>query len=283
MGLGTNHSTITTHDKYIPEVWSARVQKAFRSKLGVADLVTRFDSDVASAGDVIRIPKVTAFSANDKTAGSEVTLNVATEDYVSLTVNKHKEASFLIEDNLDWKSAYNMAAIYSDEAAFAVRKQIDTDILALYSGLSQNVGGSGSDLTKAYALAAIEKLDIADVPMEDRHWIFYPSLKSQVLAIDNFSIESSQGLGAQNGINSGKVDALLGIPIHWTSLTPITSTTFVHNLLMQKEAFAMAMQKAPRTQVSYVHEHLGTLFTVDTAYGVIEYRDGAAVEVRTAK
>lgn len=189
----------------------------------------------------------------------------------------------MIEDNLDAKSKYDTEGIYSYEAGYAIAKQIDTDVLALYSGLSQNVGGSTSDITKAYALSAIKLLDIADVPMEDRTWAFYPSLKQQILSIDNFSIESSQGLGGANGINTGNVDKFLGIPIWYSTNVPITSSTFVHNMLFQKEAFALAMQKAPRTQKSYVHEYLGNLYTVDTMYGVAEYRDACGVEVRTQK
>jgi hypothetical protein len=282
-GLGNQHNTITTGDKYIPEIWSERVQRAYKSKLGVANLVLRLDSDVKAFGDTIHVPKPGVFVANDKAASTQITPQANTDDYFTLTVDKHKEASFLIEDNLDKKSKYNLEGIFADEAGFAIAKKIDSDILALYSGLSQNVGGSGADLTKAYALSAIEKLDVADIPMEDRHWIFYPSIKTDILNIDNFSIESSQGLGGSNAINTGSVEKLLGIPIFWSTNVPITSTTFVHNMLIQKEAFALAMQMAPRTQRSYIHEYLGDLYTVDTLYGVAEYRDGAGVEVRTRK
>lgn len=282
-GLGNQHNTITTGDKYIPEIWSARVQRAFKSKLGIANLVQRFDGDVQNFGDVIHVPIPGTFVANDKAASTQVTPQANTDDYFTLTVNKHKEASFVIEDNLDKKSKYNLEAIFSDEAGFAIAKQIDTDLLALYSGLSQNVGGSASDITKAYALSAIQKLDVADIPMEGRTWVFYPSVKTQILGIDNFSIESSQGLGSRNGINSGDVNSFIGIPVFWSTNVPITSSTFVHNLLMQREAFALAMQMSPRTQRSYIHEYLSDLYTVDALYGVAEYRDGAAIEVRTQK
>lgn len=40
MGLGTNHTTRTTSDKFIPELWSDEVIAAYKQKLVLGNLVT---------------------------------------------------------------------------------------------------------------------------------------------------------------------------------------------------------------------------------------------------
>ena len=65
----------------------------------LAQLVSRdWDDEIAQAGQVIRIPFTGALSANDKAEGSVVTLQNAADTKVDVTLNKHKEVSFLIED-----------------------------------------------------------------------------------------------------------------------------------------------------------------------------------------
>lgn len=67
-----------------------------------------------------------------------------------------------------------------------------------------------------------------------------------------------------------------------TNLTEESGTSdTVHNLLFQKEAFALGIQLKPRMQFQYKQEYLGTLATTDALWGFGEYRDTFAVDFRS--
>jgi hypothetical protein len=64
---------------FIPEVWGNRALEILRSNVVLARLVAK-DSDVAAfqVGDILHIPYPGTFTANDKAAGSAVTVQTPT-------------------------------------------------------------------------------------------------------------------------------------------------------------------------------------------------------------
>ncbi len=79
----------------------------------LANLVKRFDSDVADGGDVLHVPKVSNLTANAKAANTQVTLNSPTETEFTMNINRHFEASYLVEDRLKFQAKYNILEQYS--------------------------------------------------------------------------------------------------------------------------------------------------------------------------
>ena len=69
MALGTNHQTLTTADKFIPQIWSDEVIAAYKQSLVLANLVTRINH-VGKKGDSIHIPKPGRGAANVKAAST---------------------------------------------------------------------------------------------------------------------------------------------------------------------------------------------------------------------
>lgn len=288
MGLGTNHQTISTHDIFLPEVWGKRAQRAREAALHLASFVYRQDDMVSSYGDTINDQTISNLSANNKTAGAEVTLQTPSESAVTLSVNKHKEASFLVEDNLAFKSMIKQQREYTTKGAYAVGKQIDTDLFALYASLSESaIGTATSALTQAVAALAWETLSTNDVPEEDRGWFFHPSAFADLIQITAFtSIDFKEAIGglANSGMNGLKVGYMYGAPVYITTNVPSATTgspaqTYYRNLYLHKEAFQLAMQKNIRTQISYIQEYLGYLTTIDAVYGVAIYRADHGVEI----
>ena len=51
--------------------------------------------------------------------------------------------------------------------------------------------------------------------------------------------------------------------------------------MFHKEAIALALQLAPRTQSDYILEYLGNLVVVDTIYGYSAIRPTFGIEVRS--
>lgn len=293
MALGTNHLNSTGLAVVLPDIWSGKkINDFYRANLTAANHFTDMSDEVAIEGDVLHIPNTTAPSASAKTNGSQVTLANPTETEVQLTVSSWYESSKLIEDREakqvlnSWGRQERMVR----DLAYACAKQLDTAILALYSGLSTNVGASTTDVADSIILAAISELDVDDVPADGRRFFFYPSVFwKDLMGIAKFYDAST--LGVSNGpVRGGTMPYIYGIPVTVSSNVPITASTFVHNMLAHKDAFVFATKSLDgrkeggvRMQANYVPEYLGTLMTADVVYGVAENRDSGAVEIRSAK
>lgn len=277
MPLGTGHMTTTTGDKFRPEVWSEFIIRATESHLVMGKSVKRFDEDVVKYGDVLHLPNLSNLTANDKTASTQVTLQAPTETEITITIDKHKEASFLVEDILKAQSRYDLLKEYTSKAGEAIGKRADRDLIDLQSGLSQIVGTVGSDLSDPVLVSAIQKLDEADAPMDDRTLLILPAQKAALLRIDKFvRADAIPYVKGDSPIVKGIFGDIYGNGVKWTTNLPAGK-----NLLFHREAFGLAMQKKPRTQSQYKLEFLATLVVVDALYGVAEIRDTFGVLINT--
>ncbi len=275
MGLGTAHQTVTTGANFIPEIWSQELQRATESNLVAAKLVKRFDSDVKTKGDVIHVPKISNLSATAKSASTAITFSSPTEDKVDITIDKHYHIAVLIEDILDAQAAYNLTEEYKEKISYGLAKQIDTDILALYSGLSQSVGTAGTPPTDGNILRAIQYLDDADAPFKDRSFLMSPGTKASMLQIDKYVDGDFVGDKPTVTANFGQ---RYGLTFYVSSNVPTSSSNPI-NLIFQKEAFACAIQKNLTMKSDYVIDYLATAHVGQVLYGVAEYRDAFGVQV----
>lgn len=280
--------TVTTSEKFIPEVWSSEIIRETEANLVLADKVKRYDADVAKFGDVIHIPNLSNLSANNKIAGELVTTQAPTETEKTITVNLHKEASFYVEDIAKVQSRYDLMGEYTKKAGYAIAKAIDTSIAGLYSGLSQYVGDGSTDVTDDNIILAIQKLDEANAPESDRYFIINPAAKADLMDIDKFVLRTGPGWDSSNspilhGVKeNGFWGDIYGVKVYVSTnlVTSAGTPTVVHNLLFQKEAFGLALQQKPRVQSQYKLEYLSNLVVVDAIYGVAELRDTFAVDFR---
>ena len=192
MALGSNQVTTSVANNFIPELWSDEVIGAYKSNLVVANLVNKL-SHKGKKGDTIYIPVPARGAASAKAANTQVTLSAATNTAVTVSINKHYEYSKLIEDIAEVQSLASMRKFYTDDAGYALAKQVDTDLVTLWEGFQAGtVGGSttaawekayigstgadfytgnssnAADITDAGIRALILKLDDADVPMDNR-------------------------------------------------------------------------------------------------------------------
>lgn len=282
--------TTTTGDVFRPEVWSPEVLRATENALVMANLVKRFDSLVSGKGDVINIPNLSNLTASDKSASTQVTLQAPSETNTQISINKHKESSFLIEDLLKVQANYELMAEYTQKAGESIARQIDTDLLTEYTNFTNtDVGTYGADITDAVIVAANEALDLANAPSEDRAFVIYPTQKSALLRLDKFVKTDYLGqYQSPTVIRTGLPSRYMwgdiyGVPTYYTKQVVLTAGTpqQIHNILFHKEALALALQLAPRTQSQYILEYLSNLTVVDTIYGVKTIRTDFGVEVRS--
>ena len=290
MALGSSHQTITTGAVFLPEIWSPEVLRATENALVMAPLVKRFDSLVTAKGDTINIPNLSNLTATSKSASTQVALQSPTESNTQILLNQHYESSFLVEDILKVQSNYDLMAEYTSKAGESIARRVDTDLLTEYSNFTNtDVGTYGSDITDAVILAAIEAIDLANAPLEDRALVIYPTQKTALARIDKFVKADYLGqyqnpTVVQKGPNSRYMwGDIYGVPVYYTKQVVATAgtPTQYHNILVHKEAIALALQQAPRTQAQYILEYLGNLVVVDVIYGVKTIRPTFGIEIRS--
>ena len=300
MALGTDHVTVTTAATFIPEIWSDEIAAAYKKSLVAANLIKKM-SFKGKKGDTVHIPVPTRGSASVKSASTQVTLIAATESEVTVSIDKHYEYSRLIEDIVEAQALSSLRQFYTDDAGYALAKQVDTNIIQLgriaQSGANTAaytkgyIGGDGSTLyvaasnnasalTDAGIRRAIQRLDDSDVPMDGRYFIIPPSSRNTLMGLARYTEQAFVGeVGSSNTIRNGEIGNLYGMPVFVSSNADTTSgSTAARACLMgHKDGLVLVEQMGVRSQTQYKQEYLGTLFTADTLYGVAELRDYSTV------
>jgi len=300
MALGTAHQTVTTADKFIPEIWSDEVVATYKKNLVLANLIKKM-SFKGKKGDSLHIPKPGRGSANAKAASTQVTLNTDTATEIVVSIDQHWEYSILIEDIVEAQALASMRQFYTDDAGYALARKVDSKLIELGRGVNGGDGTAaytaayvGSNGTTAYVAASnneaaladaairrsIQRLDDSDVPMDGRFLIVPPSTRNTLMGIARFTEQAFVGeQGGNNTIRTGEIGNVYGIPVFVSTNADTTSGSGAARiaLLGHRDFAVLAEQMAVRTQTQYKQEWLGNLFTADTLFGVKELRDGSAV------
>jgi N4-gp56 family major capsid protein len=296
MALGSNQVTTTTAATFIPEIWSDEIVAAYKKNLVLANLFKKM-SFVGKKGDTVHIPSPTRGTASLKAANTQVELQAATEGDVVVTIDKHYEYSRLIEDIVEAQALTSLRRFYTEDAGYALSKQVDTSLVQLGRGFNGGngaatyggayIGGDGttaynsgtpnaSALTDAAIRRTIQRLDDNDVPMDGRFFIVPPSSRNTLMGLARYTEQAFVGeVGNGNTIRNGEIGNLYGIPVFVSSNCDTATGAARIALLGHKDAAVLVEQQGVRSQTQYKQEYLGTLYTADTLYGVKELRDGS--------
>jgi N4-gp56 family major capsid protein len=292
---GANAVTVSVANNFIPEIWSDEIVAAYKKNLVAANLIKKMNFR-GKKGDTVHIPSPARGSASAKVAANAVTLQASTNTDIAVLINQHYEYSKLIEDIAEVQSLASMRQFYTDDAGYALAKQVDNSVIQLGRGVNGGDGTadytgafSGADGTTAYTGTAgaltdaairrsIQRLDDNDVPMDGRFLIVPPSSRNTLMGLARYTEQAFVGeVGSANTIRNGEIGNLYGIPVFVSSNADTATDGDRICLLGHKEFAVLVEQQGIRAQTQYKQEFLGTLFTSDTIYGVKELRDGSAV------
>jgi hypothetical protein len=286
---------------FIPELWSDEIVAAYKKNLVLANNVNKM-SMVGKKGDTLHIPKPTRGAANLKAADTAVTIIANTESEVQVSVDKHYEYSKMIEDIVNVQALDSMRRFYTDDAGYALAKQVDDDLFTLSKSFGDGDGSdythsnvyyvnassgiatyavdtvaSGDDFSDLAFRQLIKLMDDQDTPMDGRFLIIPPSARRDILGIDRYnSSDFVDGRGVQNGL----IGSLYGVDVYVSSNVPVIETAADNTagddvrgaILAHRDTMVLAEQMAVRSQTQYKQEYLADLFTADTLYGVKELR-----------
>ena len=284
MATGTFPSateTNTTLANVIPGLFAEKMNNFYRNSLVCANFFTDLSADISSGTKTLLIPNITEMTAHSKTNATAVTLNNPTEDQITLTVDTWYECSFAIEDKEveQVKKSYNYMARLADNAAYTVAGEYEDAIIALFDNFTQTVGTSAADLADSNILRAIQYLNAADAPRENR--AFFLSNKqiwSDLMLIDKFTVVNQSPTA--DPLNKGFQGYLYGFPVYESNRIGTTDGS-AQGCFAHADAIVHA-STIMRVQSNYIPQYLSTITTADVVFGVIENRDTSGVWVKTA-
>ena len=255
MGLGTNHSTITTQDKWIPQLWQDEAIATYMAKTVMRNLVSVMQHQ-KHKGDSITLPVPGRGDASVKAASTQVTLIADTATDITLTINKHYEYSKLYEDLADMLALNGMKKFYTKDAGYALARRVDAElhkIMATMNGgsiagatnlfekgviggdgttnFSGATPGNGTALTDAGLRAAIQTLEDNNIDSSELNFVVPPVVIKTLRGIARFTEQAFRGDG--DALKTGRVGNLYGVEVFASSLCPwihvnsVTSTQSV--------------------------------------------------------
>ena len=279
---------------FIPTLWSDEIRAAYEKSLVIAPKVKKL-SMTGKKGDAVVIPAPIRGAASVKAENVAVTIQNNLEQNVQVAIDKHYEYSRFIEDITETQALSSLRKFYTDDAGYALARQIDTDLMDLGKSLGNGDGSSWTNSAsfqvaaggglEAYGTgsvdtaftdeafrALIQKMDDADVPMDDRCFIIPPSVRNSIMGLERYV--SSDFTGGQT-VQNGLIGNLYGIDIMVSTNVATPATGVRAAQLIHKDTYILAEQQAIRSQTQYKQEFLSTLYTADTLYGVKTFRPDA--------
>lgn len=267
---------------------------------------------IGKKGDVLHIPSPARGVATAKAAETIVTFQAPSASVVDVPVNLHYEYSQLVEDLLAIQGLDTQRMFYTDDAGYALSRQIDFNLHVLGTGLqsgtldaspgtpaaqtlaydaavigsdgsttwSPSTDGNGAALTDAAIRKMIQTLDDVDTPENDRCMVIPPVEKKNLLGLSRFTEQAFIGNG--DAIRTGHIGTVYNVDVFVSTTCPTitdsgATNSFRVGMLFHKGAFALAEQLGIRSQAQYMQEYLSWLYTADTVYGVAELRNDAGV------
>lgn len=242
MGLGTNHSTTTTQDKWIPEMWQDEAIATYMAKTVMRNNVEVMQH-AKHKGDVIHIPNPGRGDASAKAASTQVTLIADTANEITISINKHYEYSKLYEDLADILALNGMKGFYTKDAGYALARRVDAElhkVMATMQGgsiagatnlfekgviggdgstnFSGASSGNGTALTDVGLRTAMQTLEDQDVNTGEVVLVVPPTVIKTLRGISRFTEQAFVGDGS--AIKTGRIGNLYGVEVYASSLCP---------------------------------------------------------------
>jgi len=296
----------TTNAVFIPTIIAQKSLGRFASYMNLAKTVARnFDLTPATEGQVIQVPKRGTLSANQKTLGTDVTVQKPTATNVSVTLDQHWEVTFGIEDVTKVLENQNSMDGYAEDAAIALAEKVESKLAGLHPSITNTVtfNTTSDDTMEDSFLKVRERLVLNKVPKTEKMYAYlHPTVITKLLGVDKFS--RADALGRAGVIEEGAILKLGGINVFEGQLIEGTGSPVAwHNLVYTRNAMVLAARPLPgvpagfgamsevvvdpdinlglRVVSSYDADALGMQITLDVLFGVAILDDRLIVELES--
>ena len=289
----------------IVKLVAAQALPALVGNLVMGNLVNRsFEPTLGIAGDTVNVPLTPSLTANNLAEGGSVTTQNPDLGNAQLVLDQHAEATFQIPDVTKIATVPDLLATYLSPAIIALAEKIETDLLALYTGFTENTatGAAATGVTEATVDATERAMFDAKVPAAlQKFLVVGGAAYSDMRQISRFSEDAiSSGMGL--AISTGRVGQLKDFMIFRSQFIASTGGgPTVHNMAFTRNSMALVVRRLPvplpgtgavaefaemgnfgmRVVMSYQPDTLAQQFTVDTLYGIANIEARHSVEMQS--
>lgn len=241
----------TTNAVYIPTIIAQNTLQRLAAYMSIAKNVSK-DTDWTTArqGQTIQVAKTGAVSANNKSSGSSYTVQAPTGTNISVTLNKHKEVTFAIDDPTKVFENQDTLMRYAEDGAIALAETVETDLLALHSSMSSTLTWNRtSAATIDTSLLNIRKFftDQKVPVLEKKHLAVDATVYNDLLGQQKYTDASWRG--ANSSVDEGKMLRVYGLEIAESQLIPVTgSPVAYHNVAYTRNGMILASRPLPKPE-----------------------------------
>lgn len=268
-----------TLSNFTPELWADYIQKnLYKTLVGmeVADLKLK---SYLNYGDTVHVPILGQLSVTAYTKGTDVTVQTlaTTDEY--LTVDKQYESSIYL-DTIDKKqNKYSTQMEAMKEQMYAIKNQIDSDILAqtilatdtLDAGDISGGGANGAAITlsttNVFEVFSAARKKLATNNVEDNGDFIAVVTPAVASIIEQKAIGVGLDL-AQAAFKNGYAGTVAGFKIYVSNNLDITTNTRTHCYIGKSKMISAAMQISPTVKTDSDPVKFGDIVKVLTVYGI---------------
>jgi len=270
-----------TYDVFNPEIWSAKLNRAFQRKLIAASFFDNYSSEIAGRGDTLWIPAIsngfTATAVN--TTSGDITPTNLSDTKTSMTIDKWMSTAFIMTDfqKATVGSQYRLQEEYINKMGYALALKVDTDLLALGASVTKGIGDSATNITATTLLQAMAFIESSSIPLSECAWIFHPNAYwKEVMMSDTLVNASKYGKAV---LPNPPHNELLGLPVYITPNVPAGTEGGHRNLLVHKNAIVYAFANDGVKIQEKQSESLRTKITADIMYAKKILNAGSGVRI----
>jgi len=233
--------TITTAANLIPELWGPMIIKAYHNAQKFRPLVQSLDF-VGKPGDTIHIPTITALSADNKQANTDLTPVSNTESKVDVVIDKYKAKLVTLEDIAAVQASFPLLSIYATEIGGCLGRALDEDLADQVANCDTSVDASTTTVANMHKkiIECKQTLDVANAPEAGRVLAVTPYFASQLLLNPYFI--SKDYIGDAKAVATGVIGSIYGFTVVMSNALPSTGGAD-SNWVFVKEAIGLAVQK----------------------------------------
>jgi len=267
-------TTTTLDDLFVNIVAQARFTAEEQSLM--MGLVTMYNIG-NDAGKTIQVPKYPAVSAAALTEGSDMSSTAVSTSSVSITVAE--VGAQVVLTDLAAMGAGNPAAELGTVLGNSIATKVDTDLIALFDGLSTSLGSTTTELTAAYLFQAAATLRANKAPGR-LVGVFHPYQTYALKANLTNTFANPNGGDLQNeAMRNGYVGTIAGIDIYESANITVDGSGDAKGAVFAPEAFAIAMKRDFNIETQRDASLRAWELNATAVYGVGELDDSYGVEM----
>jgi hypothetical protein len=267
-----------TLGNFTPEHWSKMIQENLYKKLVAMDVADTKWKEYLTNGDTVHFPIFGQLTVTAYTKGTDVTVQPLATTDETLLVDKLYESSAYLDDVNKKQSMYQTMSEIIKEESYAVRNQVDQDVLAEVLNAHDSVddGDIGGTAGNAIALTTTNVIQVFSTATRklaenDVHnnGDFCAVVSPAVASIIE---QKATGVGgfnlADSSFKNGYAGDFMGYKIYVSNNLDSTTDSRTHCYIGKKKMIALGMQMNPKVDITPDPLKFGDIIKMLAVYGV---------------